>query len=251
MNNQAISDDRRRLKLIIEYDGTDFHGWQRQPDVRTVQEDIEQALSSIMQAEITVIGAGRTDAGVHALGQVAHFSTANPLNKENIINGTNSFLHDDVRILSIEEVTPDFHARKSAVSRSYRYQLSREHRPLKRRYTWCPECDWDDDLIRATARMLIGSHSFMSFSHARPGEDEYICNVTQADWIPDKFGAEFHISANRFMHKMVRGIVGALIDVGRGYISSDEFERLLYQPERNGATRVAKPRGLTLVEVEY
>jgi tRNA pseudouridine38-40 synthase len=251
MNDQAVSDDRRRLKLIIEYDGTDFHGWQRQPDVRTVQEDIEQALSSILQAEITVIGAGRTDAGVHALGQVAHFSTDNMLGVTNIINGANSLLREDVQILSIEEVTPDFHARKSAISRSYLYRLCREPRPLKRRYTWCPECDWDDDLIAAAVKMLIGSHSFMSFSHARPGEDEYICHITHADWISNKDGAEFHITGNRFMHKMVRGIVGALIDVGRGYMSQDEFNKLLNQPARNGAARVAQPQGLVLVEVKY
>ncbi|NQU04798.1 MAG: tRNA pseudouridine(38-40) synthase TruA [Calditrichaeota bacterium] len=251
MNDRVVSDDRRRLKLIIEYDGSAFHGWQRQPDVRTVQEDIERALSSILQSEITVIGAGRTDAGVHALGQVVHFSTGNQLDKENILSGTNSFLQDDVRILSVEEVTPDFHARRSAVNRSYMYRLSRELHPLERSYTWCPDCDWDDDLIKTAAESLVGSHSFMSFSHARPGEDEYICHVTQADWISDKNGADFRISANRFMHKMVRGIVGALIDVGRGNISWDEFNKLLNKPERNGATRVAKPQGLTLVEVVY
>ena len=243
--------DRRRIKIKLEYDGTDFHGWQRQPDLRTVQEDVEKALSSVLCEKITVIGAGRTDAGVHAVGQVAHFSTENSLDIVNIINGANSQLKKDLRIWDIEEVPASFHARFNAVSRSYRYQLLKWDRPLKRRFAWFPDCSWDDEVIREAVCLLAGEHSFKSFSHARPDEEEYICNVIEAAWEYDEDGSVFTIIADWFMHKLVRGIVGALIDVGRGYISFDEFRRLLEEPENNGATRVAQPQGLMLVEVGY
>lgn len=241
----------RRLKITVEYDGTDFHGWQRQQDVRTVQEDIEKALSRVLCEEVTLIGAGRTDTGVHALAQKAHFSTDNPLGSDRILKGGNSLLKNDVRIRTIEEVPVDFHARYSAVSRSYIYRLLRRERPLANRYAWYPGCTWDDELIVETVKTLPGEHSFKSFSRARPGEDEYICSVMEARWEYDAENAAFHITADRFMHRMVRGLVGALLDVGRGYLSQDEFRRLLSEPEENGATRVAQPQGLTLLEVRY
>ncbi len=243
--------DRRRIKIKLEYDGTDFHGWQRQPNVRTVQEDVEKALTSVLSEKITVIGAGRTDAGVHAAGQAAHFSTDNSLDTVNIINGANSLLKKDLRVWDIEEVPTSFHARFNAVSRCYRYQLLKRDYPLKRRYAWFPDCSWDDGVIREAVCLLAGEHSFKSFSHARPDEEEYICNVVEATWEYDEEGSVFTIIADRFMHKMVRGIVGALIDVGRGFMPLEEFRRLLEEPENNGATRVAQPQGLTLVEVKY
>ncbi len=245
------ADDRRRLKLKIEYDGTEFCGWQRQSNVRTVQQDIEEALSEVLCRKIAIVGSGRTDSGVHALGQVAHFSTDNLLDEERILRGANSLLAKDVRIWEIEEVPASFHARYSAVGRSYRYRLLRRNRPLSRRYGWYPECRWDDEPVREAVRLLIGEHSFKSFSRARPGEEGYICNVGRAEWETDDDGALFHITADRFMHKMVRGLVGALVDLGRGYINGDDFLELLNRPERNGATRVAQPQGLVLVGVEY
>ena len=241
----------RRLKLTIEYDGTDFCGWQRQSNVRTVQQDLEEALSSVLCEDITIVGSGRTDAGVHAIGQVAHLATDNRLDGERILKGANSLMKKDVRIWKIEDVPLSFHARYSAVSRSYRYLLLRRNRPLSRRYGWYPDCSWEDDAISKAVKLLIGEHSFKSFSRARPGEEKYICRVSEAKWEVDEDGATFYISADRFMHKMVRGLVGALVDLGRGYISIDDFIKLLNEPLRNGATRVAQPQGLVLVGVEY
>ncbi|MDP8238244.1 MAG: tRNA pseudouridine(38-40) synthase TruA [Candidatus Hatepunaea meridiana] len=243
--------NQRRIKLKIEYDGTDFSGWQRQLNQRTIQEDIEQALSSVLCEDITIIGAGRTDAGVHAFGQVAHFATDNILPYERILKGSNSLLKKDVRIWDIEEVPASFHARFSAVSRSYRYRLLKRNHPLQRRYTWYPNYSWDDKPIKEALRLLPGRHSFKSFSRARPDEEEYICDVIEASWDENGDTANFNITADRFMHKMVRGLVGALIDVGRGYLTVDDFQELLDKPKKNGATKVAQARGLTLVEVKY
>jgi len=248
---ENLEQRRRRLKLTIEYDGTDFCGWQRQSNVRTVQQDLEEALSSVLCEDVTIVGSGRTDAGVHAIGQVAHFSTDNRLDGERILKGANSLMKKDVRIWKIEDVTLSFHARYSAISRSYRYLLLRRNRPLSDRYGWYPECSWADEPIGEAVKLLIGEHSFKSFSRARPGEEGYICNVSRAEWETDDDGALFHITADRFMHKMVRGLVGALVDLGRGYINRDDFLELLNRPERNGATRVAQPQGLVLVGVEY
>jgi tRNA pseudouridine38-40 synthase len=182
---------------------------------------------------------------------VAHFETSNPLACENLIRGANSLMKRDVMILDIAEAPPTFHARFSAVSRSYRYCLIRRDRPLLRRYAWYPGNAWDDELVKQAVGLIPGEHSFMSFSHARPGETEYICRVTEARWEADDEGAAFHITADRFMHKMVRGLVGALVDLGRGYTGLEHFKNLLDNPERTGATRVAQPQGLTLVGVGY
>ncbi len=247
----TIDHIQRRLKLTVEYDGSDFHGWQYQPDTRTVQCELEAALEQVLNEQTSIIGAGRTDAGVHSIGQVAHLDTTNGLECERILLGVNSLLDGDVSVLSVEEVDGGFHARYSALSRRYRYRLIRLNHPLQRRYAWHPGCVWNDALIGEAVKFLPGRHSFRSFSQARPGESDYICNVIEARWEPNSDGATFEITADRFMHRMVRGLVGALIDLGRGYLTLDEFRRLLEEPTRNGDVRTAPARGLVLVEVRY
>lgn len=253
-----ITDPPRRFKVTIEYDGTDFHGWQRQPNVRTVQEEIEKALARILCTPTTCVGAGRTDAGVHATGQVAHFITGNPrLASNQLLMGVNSLLPHDVKLTSVEEVGNSFHARFSAISRRYCYRIVRRYRPLTRRYTWSPNYRWDDAIIHRTVELLMGEHSFRSFCRARPGEKDYICQIIEARWettddpVQNDSGAIFHICADRFFHRMVRGLVHTLIDVGRGYLSPDDFRNLLEHPKRNGDVRMAPPQGLTLTEVKY
>ncbi len=241
----------RRLRLALEYDGTDFHGWQFQPGTRTVQGELEKALSQVLNQRISLIGSGRTDAGVHAAGQVAHLDAETNLECENIRLGVNSQTGKDVQVLLVKDAADDFHARFDAKSREYKYRVVREYRPLMRRFSWFPNCEWSDDLISEAVRELPGKHSFMAFSKARPDEEEYECNIFIAEWVPDEQGATLKIIANRFMHRMVRGIVGSLIDHGRGFVSFDEFKRMLHEPKRNGEVRSAPPQGLTLVEVTY
>ncbi len=242
-----------RFKMLIEFDGTDFSGWQRQINAkRTVQGEIETALTQILQQKVSVIGSGRTDAGVHAIGQVAHVDLLDvhiPLNRLHL--ALNSLLPNDVQVLKVELTSPRFHARYQAISRSYGYRIERRHRPTLRRFAWTPPYSWDDEIIRTAAQMLVGRHSFKSFCLQRPGEEEYHCTVKEANWDSDNNGVNFFITADRFLHKMVRGLVGALIDVGRGRYNLDDFQKLLLEPERNGAVWVAPPQGLTLLKVEY
>ncbi len=242
----------QRFKLTIEYDGADFHGWQRQRDTRTVQEVLELCLSKILRHPITVYGAGRTDAGVHACGQVAHIITDNyHLTADQLRHATNSFLPPDVKIMSIEPISDRFHARFSAIRRRYKYELVNKYRPLTRKYYWYPKYEWDDALILNVVRIIEGEHCFRSFCRATPGENDYISDVTSAHWKPNSEGATFEICANRYYHRMVRGLVHTLFDVGRGYLSVEEFKQLVQSPIRNGDVTMAPPQGLTLVAVEY
>lgn len=242
----------RCIKLTIEYDGTDFSGWQYQPGVRTVQGELTTALMSMFREKITVYGAGRTDAGVHALGQVAHIRTRNSrISLRQIRLGINSILPLDVKLREVKEVQGDFHARFSASSRYYQYRLIRYKSALLHRFAWYPGYSWDDKKVEEAVSMLKGNHSCKSFCKARPGEERYLCRIDETWWVEDSEGAIFHIVADRFMHKMVRGIVGALVDVGRNFLSLSSFRRLLLSPTGNGATRVAPPQGLTLVRVNY
>lgn len=243
---------RRRVKITIEYDGTDFHGWQHQPNLRTVQGEIEAALSKILEIHSRVVGAGRTDSGVHATGQVAHFDLSNSIILcDQLLKGINSRLPEDVKLMSVENVSEQFHARFSAVSRRYNYRLESRFRPLRSRYSWHPKCSWDNSLVQRGAALLEGRHCFKSFAITRPDEESYSCQVFHAVWQPDDDGATFDILADRFLHKMVRGLVGALIDLGRGYLSLEQFSKLLNSPQRTGDVIVAPPQGLTLIEVGY
>lgn len=217
-----------------------------------MQSVLVDAFRSMLQEDITVYGSGRTDAGVHALGQVAHICTNNRhFSCDRILKGINSLLPEDVKLKGVVEVTGDFHARFSAVNRYYQYRLTRYRSALQRRFAWYPECVWDDQSIVEAVSLLPGEHSFKSFSKARPGEDDYICRVFDARWETDETYAIFHIRADRFMHRMVRGIIGALVDVGRGYLAMERFRDLLLNPKFNGAVRTAPSQGLTLIEVSY
>jgi len=251
--NDIKKEDRQRYRFLIEFDGTDFAGWQRQIDsTRTVQSEIENALAQILQQKVTLIGSGRTDAGVHALGQVAHADLflAN-ISPQKLLSSMNSLLKADIHIISLNETSSDFHARFQAISRSYRYRIERNRHPLLRRYIWTPQYIWNDEFVIPAVELLIGRHSFKSFCLQRPGEEGYYCTIKSAKWEIDNDGVNFLITADRFLHKMVRGLVGALIDVGRGRYSLDEFNQLLDNPKRNGAVSVAPPHGLTLMRVDY
>lgn len=246
------STTERQLRLVIEYDGTEFSGWQAQLNLRTVQGEIESALKIIFGEKITLYGAGRTDAGVHARGQTAHIFVENwKLRCEEIRMGLNSLIGHDLNISEVTEIDPPFHARYDAKSRLYKYTIIRNPEPLRLRYAWWPNRKWDDKMIIETAKLLLGEHSFKSFCRSRPGEDDYICKVYNLDWQLNPAGVVFEIEANRFFHQMVRGIVGALIDVGRGYVSTQDFTNLLKNPIDNSQVYFAPASGLVLDRVNY
>ena len=241
----------RNIKLEIEYDGTDFHGWQTQPKLRTVQGEIQEKLKTILRHEITLIGAGRTDAGVHALGQVANFKTDNQLDGESILEGLNGLLADDVVIKKVQEVDPGFHSRYGATGRLYKYRVYRGKTALLRRYAWEVLYSLNLDEIRDATEEIQGEHDFSSFCVAESAKENNVCGVTDATWEQSGDELIFRIEANRFLHTMVRSLVGTLLEVGRGYFSVADFVDIMKAKDRRKAGPTAPPRGLYLVEVKY
>jgi tRNA pseudouridine38-40 synthase len=241
----------RNIKLEIEYDGTDFYGWQVQPKLRTVQGEIEDKLSVILQQKVDLIGAGRTDVGVHALGQVANFKTENRLEVEAILRGLNGLLPDDIVIKNAEEVDLDFNSRYSAKSRVYHYRIFLGRTAILRRYVWEVSYTLNlDTLFQATCK-IEGKHDFSSFCVAESAKENNVCKVMEAVWKQSEHEMIFTIEADRFLHTMVRSLVGTLIEVGRGYFSVEDFVNIMEAKDRKKAGPTAPACGLYLVEVRY
>ncbi|MBC2712490.1 MAG: tRNA pseudouridine(38-40) synthase TruA [Desulfosarcina sp.] len=244
----------KTFKLIIEYDGTDFHGWQRQKNDRTVQETIEKALTVMTREKVTVIGSGRTDAGVHALGQVASFKTRSRLNATAFFNGLNSLLPDDVVIRSCDQMPDTFHARFDVKSKRYRYHiLNRTIAPaIGRQFVWHIRKPLDISAMSEAAGTLLGTHDFKAFEGTGSPRDHTIRTVTAAT-IKETGGGNltYDIEANGFLRFMVRNIVGTLVEVGLGKISSKNVQEILQSKDRSRAGATAPPQGLFLVDVTY
>ena len=241
----------RNIKLEIEYDGTDFYGWQVQPKLRTVQGEIQDRLSTILGHKVNLIGAGRTDVGVHALGQVANFKTENLLDTESILRGLNGLLPDDIVINRVEEVELDFNARYSAKSRVYKYRVYLGRTAILRRYIW--EVLYSlhlENILKATEE-ICGKHDFSSFCVTETTKENNICKVTSATWKKSENELIFVIEADRFLHTMVRSLVGTLIEVGRGYLSVSDFVDIMKAKDRRKGGPTAPACGLYLVEVKY
>jgi tRNA pseudouridine38-40 synthase len=244
----------RNLKLTVEYDGTDFSGWQVQPGQRTVQGDLEAAMADLAGEDVRVTGAGRTDAGVHALGQVANVPTSLTLPVEKIGAALNARLGRDVRVVHVEDVPESFHARFDAVSRSYFYLIGGEESALWRRNRWFVSARLDREAMREALVCLEGEHDFSSFCLAGSEPDHHRCRVTAISLECEADFGGLHtvrITANRFLRGMVRSIVGTLVEVGRGKTSPDEFERILEARDRGAAGPTAPPHGLYLEAVRY
>jgi len=243
------------IKLEIEYDGTLFSGWQKQPVLRTVQGELEQALQRILRHPVTLFGSGRTDTGVHAICQTANFHTDNDYNLEKLRAGVNALTGDDVYIHRLRIAPPGFHARFSAVSRTYRYFIGGDRRsssPFYRRYIWHMEGNLDSRLIEPSLVAMHGEHDFTNFSKNDPSRDNFKAVVYNTTWKKWDLGYIFEIRANRFLPRMVRRIVGQLVAAGRGEISRDATKELLDTPESPPAkVYTAPPTGLFLIDVEY
>jgi tRNA pseudouridine38-40 synthase len=244
----------RNIKLIIEYDGTAFHGWQIQPGLRTIQGVIKEQIDQITQGEVNLIGAGRTDAGVHALGQVANFQTESTIDLIALQRGLNSLLSPDIVITGIEEVAADFHARFSARSKTYEYHILNRSYPsaLLRAYAWFIPHQLDLASMERCGRLLIGSHDFSSFRASGDESRHSVREVIRFE-IERREGdlIVIAIAANAFLREMVRSIVGTLVDVGRGKTSLEEFKEIFQARDRRQAGMTAPAQGLVLVEVKY
>jgi len=241
----------RNIKLEIEYEGTDFYGWQVQPKLRTVQGEIQDRLNTILGHEVNLIGSGRTDVGVHALGQVANFKTEKQLDEESILRGLNGLLPDDILINRVEEVDLDFNARYSAKSRLYKYRVYLGRTAILRRYVWEVLYLLNLESILKATEEIRGEHHFSPFCVTDSTKENNICKVTSATWEKSDNELIFVVEADRFLHTMVRSLVGTLIEVGRGYFSVSDFIDIMKAKDRRKAGPTAPACGLYLVEVKY
>ena len=233
------------------YDGTKLHGWQIQSNERTVQGDIESAISLIFPNEsVSLIGAGRTDAGVHAIGQVANVKLPDKLSAKQLIKAINGNLDRDIRIKSIEEISNKFHARFSAMSREYKYCLSKNNNPICRNFSSIIKYNIDIRLLNKCTKIILGKHDFTSFSKANAEVNHKICIIYMACWEETKDLFIFRIRSNRFLQHMVRFLVGTMLEVGRGKYSVADFDCLLINKSNKNAI-CAPPQGLFLKEVYY
>lgn len=240
-------------KLLLEYDGTNYHGWQIQPMGATVQGTLEAVLSRILNTPIRVRVAGRTDAGVHALGQVATFQVATPLNLIRFQRSLNSVLPADIAIRTISEVADTFHPRYDARSRTYQYRIWNRPYPsaMQSRYSWHIPYTLDQGAMNTAADLLIGHHNFSSFQGADSVERTPWRTVMQSAVCREPDFLVYTVEARSFLRHMVRNIVGTLVDVGRGALSRDEFAAVFAARNRSWAGLNAPPQGLFLVAVQY
>ena len=251
ITNNGPEIDSRYFILVIEYDGSEFSGWQVQPGYRTVQGEIESALRNLMQEQIRINGAGRTDAGVHALGQVANFHSMSSLYPSQIQKGLNGIMPEDIRILDVKECDRTFNARSKATGRTYRYILSRRLHSIGRQYSWYPRTNFSVTLMETASKYLIGEQDFTSFCKGTGYNGSCISCVKEIKWEKEDENVLFNITAIRFFHNMIRVIIGTLIEVGRGKISPDEFLKILKAKDRRLAGPTAPPQGLFLVKVHF
>lgn len=244
----------KNYKILLEYDGTHYHGWQRQKEDRTIQEEIENAVFTITGQKVTLIGSGRTDAGVHAYAQTANFKCSTKLGPQDLLGGLNSLTSDEIVITSCEVVDDSFHARYDVKSKIYVYKILNRSNPaaILRHYAWHIKKELDLEAMRTAIFDLIGTHDFKAFEGTGSPRSHTTRSVLKADLTKEIDGyLAFEIEADGFLRFMVRNIVGTMVDVGRAKISRDDFKRILDSKDRTQAGATAPPHGLYLKEVKY
>src|SRR4030042_1046953 len=244
----------RTIKLLIEYDGTNYLGWQVQARGLTIQGMIEEKLKLLTGESVRLIGSGRTDAGAHAFGQVAHFKTRSEMDLRSIQRALNSLLPHDIVIKGVEEAGEDFHARKQAKSKVYEYRIL--NRPIRsvfhRGYAWHIVQKLDMEEMKKATQKLVGEHDFSSFRSTGTPTKTAIRKVFRAEWKRGRDGLiRFEIEASGFLKRMVGAIVGPLLEGGKGEISPEEFQEILESKDRKKAGPTAPAQGLFLKEVKY
>ena len=245
-----------RTLLRLAYDGAPFCGWQIQPKERTVQGDLDDALSTLSRQPIQTMGAGRTDTGVHAKEMFVHFDWAPELGKgiqdlDQLVHRLNRFLDPAIRIYEAREVQPNWHARFDATSRSYSYHMVQHKNPFAHEWAYTFTSTLDFEAMNAAAALLLTHTNFKCFSRSKTDVKTYDCNVTEAIWKQVDSSWVFYISSNRFLRNMVRAIVGTLLDVGTGKTTLEDFQNILNSQDRTKAGSSAPAHGLFLTEVHY
>ena len=241
-----------RYFIHLAYDGTRYHGWQIQPNGISVEGEIELRLSTLLRQPIDIVGAGRTDAGVHARHMVAHFDFEDGCDTEQLCYRLNRMMPPDICIYKIEKVADDLHARFSATSRTYHYYISTKRNPFNRHYTWLCHYDLDFELMNQAAEILMEYNDFASFCKSHTDVKTTLCNIIEAKWIKDDEGCYyFRIKANRFLRNMVRAVVGTLVEIGRHRLSLDDFRNVIEGKKRTMAGESMPANALFLEKIEY
>lgn len=247
------------FRLLIQYDGTDFHGWQVQDNDRTIQGELQRVIGTLEGSNVGVNGSGRTDAGVHAEGQVANVHLEKPFTPQKLRNAINGNLWRDIRVMNVEPVSDEFHARFSAKGKTYVYRVVNAPvmSPFWRRFAAFESKPLDLTAMIEASRYFLGKHDWTAFSSAQGDSEDKVRNITELA-ITSTWDArasanviEFRVSANGFLRYMVRSIVGTLLDVGRGDKDSDTIQTAIVTGDRNLAGKTAPAQGLTLLKVDY
>lgn len=243
----------KRVKLTVAYDGTNYCGWQVQPNGITIESELNKHLSELLKEEIHVIGASRTDAGVHAKGNVAVFDTSARMPAEKISYALNTRLPEDIRIQESCEVAADFHPRFRKTVKTYEYKICNRRfpDPCTRLYSLFYYWDLDTEKMRQAAQYLVGTHDFTSFCTNKPEVTDRVRTIYSLDVLQDGEMITIRVCGNGFLYNMVRIITGTLLRVGSGMIKPEEIPAILDAKDRSRAGETARPRGLTLVKIEY
>jgi tRNA pseudouridine38-40 synthase len=236
----------------LSFKGTQYHGWQIQPNAVSVQETVEKALSTILREEISVVGAGRTDTGVHASFYVLHFDTSEEIrDSQKLVFRLNSFLPPDIAIQKIWSVPKDAHARFSAVSRTYHYYMTTVKNPFQTEIAFYYHGKLDVTKMNEAADILFEYRDFTSFSRLHTDVKTNLCQIFQTEWVKESEMLIFKIKADRFLRNMVRAIVGTLLEVGKGKLTLEDFRKIIEKKDRKSAGTSAPAHGLFLVDIEY
>jgi tRNA pseudouridine38-40 synthase len=243
----------RNLKLTIAYDGTEFHGWQIQPELPTIQGELERAFGKLFNHGVHVVGSGRTDAGVHAHAQVATVQTERSMDTDAVLRGGNAMLPREIRILSVEEVSPEFHPRHSAKSKTYEYRIWRHPivSPFHCRYVYPFRYPLNEDLLDDASRQFLGTHDFTSFCSAATEIENRVRTIFEAEWSCEDPIWVFRIRGNGFLQYMVRTIAGTILEAGQERIQPAAIADIFGALDRKLAGPSLPPAGLHLVTVEY
>ncbi|NGX45229.1 MAG: tRNA pseudouridine synthase A [Chlamydiae bacterium] len=245
-----------KYKLTISYDGTQYGGWQVQPNAPSIQALCEEALTTALRNEIKIVGAGRTDAGVHAKAQIAHFYTEVAVEKKKLQPSLNGLLPLDIRVLTLEDVHADFHARYSATGKVYRYHitLNRVQLPFRRLYALHVSYPIDMELLKKACTLFIGTHDFTSFSnesHKGSAANNPVRILRRLEVVEAEDELYLEFEGNGFLYKMVRNITGMLLDIARGKLSIEALPKIFEAKDRRKAGSAAPPHGLILHSIDY
>ncbi len=241
----------RNIKLTLEYEGTNYHGWQVQENSITIQQEVEEAIFQLTRQRVRVTGAGRTDTGVHARGQVANFHVKKHLSLREMEGGLNAYLPDDIVVRNVEEVDRNFNARYSAIKRTYHYCICTERTALMRNFCWQIFQKFNYDVLNSMSEILVGDHDFSSFARMETQSKHKRCIVDESLWKKQGDQLIYRIVANRFLRGMVRTLVGTMMDVAFGKYSIERFSDIFHAKNRSEAGPAAPAKGLILEEVVY